>query len=164
MSAIAEPRESVSRRSVWWGLGALLLTGAGSFIWWEARSEERDRHALLAHVREIEGLIRRHDSALWTRVEREHGPRRPIPAADAEHQAMLRDFERLSHLDDFSMTDVEVQLQGDVAKVSYRIEGRPAAPSGVGRRDAAETVPKGGELSFVRAPSGWDVARHRFTE
>lgn len=111
----------------------------------ETNQRERDRRALLRHVAEMEKIIRAHDTRIWLHVEGGGGHPSNDPAHEAVHQAMLRDFERLAHLRDFAMRDVEVEIAGDTAVVRYRVEGRAVE---------GEPPPVSGEIRFARSAKG----------
>jgi len=133
---------------------------AAFFIYGETRRAERDRHAILNQMRELERMIRDHDGKLFLEVESEHKGDRP--ADDPNHDAMLRDFEVLSHLDGFRIKDVVVLVQGDAATATYRVEGRPRDVHIPGLAVHPVVVPRGGEIQFLRRSGGWAMTAHRF--
>ena len=140
----------------------VVLLGAGAVVFYETRRAERDRHEILNQMRRIESLIRAHDMSLWINVESGHAT---PPADDSAHEQMKRDFDRLGHLADFSMRDVQVDVSGDVATATYRIEGRSKPPSiGVGFTERRGPVPRGGELRFERQSGRWTMAGHHLIE
>ena len=137
---------------------------AGVLIYRETRRAERDRHDILNHMGRTESRIRNHDMRLWTDVEAAHS-KPPVPAEDAAHERMKQDFERLGHLVDFRMKDVEVRVSGDVATATYRIAARPRpAHVGPGFAKPSDTVPRGGEFRFERLGGRWRMASHRLIE
>ena len=133
----------------------VLIAAIGTFVWWEGRVEEQDRHAILAHVNEMERAILTHDT--WWHVQGADDPARDNEALEGEHQKMLKDFDRLSHIPGFRMTDVRVDVRGDEAVVEYGIEGTPDS-------GAQAKMPSGGELHFRRGPKGWEMTSHRLKE
>ena len=140
------------------GLGGLVvLAGGGYTIYSELQRAERDRHAVIQEVGELERMIRRHDGQLFMRLG-------VAPDADPAHkdrESLLRDFERLSDLDTFRITDLDVVVTGDSAAANYKAEGRGAPPDLRGRSD--QTVnPLAGEITFVRHGSRWEIVGHRF--
>ena len=140
------------------------VMGAGAVVFHETRRAERDRHAILDQMNKTESLIRAHDMSLWINVEAGH-TKAPLPADDVAHERMKQDFERLGHLVDFRMLDVEVQVSGDVATASYRIDARPSPPHvGPGFAEPSGTVPRGGEFRFERLAGRWRMASHRLIE
>lgn len=145
--------------------GALLAAvGIGSVVYRETRQRERDYHEILDHMHRIEKLIRQHDAALWRQVEGSHDG--APPSRDPVHQAMLQDFERLSHLEEFAMDEIEVSVSGDEAIATYRVRGTPpnAAPIRGMAGARREDVPAGGELRFARGKHGWEMVTHRLIE
>jgi hypothetical protein len=115
---------------------------------------ESDRHAVIAEVRELERRIRSGGPHLWLLVEGNDSRDDADADRESRHQAMLRDFERLSHVPDLSITNIVVHVDGDSALATYRIRSEPAA----------ERVPPGGQLQFIRRNDRWMIAGHRFTE
>jgi len=77
-----------------------------------------------------------------------------LPEQTEQH--LLVDLERLSHLQGFTMTDIEVRIDGQTAFVSYRVQGTPAL------RD--ERPPVAGEPVYRRFPEGWRLVDSRLTE
>ena len=68
---------------------------------------------------------------------------------------MLDDFERLAHLDDFAMTGIRVELQGDVGIVSCRVRGVPRLYRIPGAARASDPpAPAAGEMRFRRTAGG----------
>ena len=148
--------------SAWSGRGrfTLVLLAIASLLGFVLASRnwprEHDRHRVATQVHELERSIRSHGPELWLFVEgADHARQGASPDQETRHQAMLRDFERLGRMDDLALTDVEVQVDGDKARATYRIRAttRPG-----------ERIPSGGVLEFVRHKEGWQVAGHRFVE
>lgn len=135
--------------------GVALLAVLG-FAWALQNYGRDDRQAVLDQVREMKAGIRSHGPGLWMFVEGNDAPEPPDPKREARHQAILRDFERLAHLDGFDMTDIIVEVRGAEALVSYRVSGvaTPIEPP----------PPAGGEIRFRRGPAGWVLEDHRFVE
>jgi hypothetical protein len=82
---------------------------------WGVRNygREHDRHLVVAQVRELESRIRSHEQpGLWLFVEGSDVPGQPDPVQEARHQAMLRDFERLAHLEAFEIADIDAKVPG----------------------------------------------------
>lgn len=138
----------------------LAMAAGGAFIYSETRRAEQDRHAVINQVREFERLIRRHDDMLMLRVgEASSGSRSDQPV---ERDSILRDFDRLSHLADFRLDDIDVVVRGDSAVARYKVQG-VGREIGVGEASrAAEQVPSAGEMSFVRRGERWQIVSHRF--
>jgi hypothetical protein len=114
------------KRAALLAAGALILVGgAAAVTYLETRQHERDRHALLRHVTEMERAIRARGERLWMHVESRHEPGHASAAQEALDEKMLADFARLGALQNFAMKDVEVQITGDTAVVRYRVQGRP---------------------------------------
>jgi hypothetical protein len=148
-AANAHPR---SQRLV---LGAVAVAALVGFVlagrdW----PRETDRHAVTAQVRELERRIRSRGPDLWLLVEGNDSQDTFDTDREARHQAMLRDFERLSHVEGFAITDIMVHVDGDSALATYRIRSL----------SAAEPVPRGGQLHFIRGKDRWTITGHRFTE
>lgn len=136
---------------------SLALAGVAAIVYRETRPPEKERHAILNEARELEKAIRSHDQRIWMRVEGQHPEPGPRGSEEAAHTQMLADFDRLGHLDDFRMDKLSVELQGDVALVTYAIVGtsRPGGPA----------APARGELHLRRHASGRLVpVRHRLYE
>lgn len=118
-----------------------------------ASRRARDEEAITRHLFEMQRMVRAHDARLWLHVEADGHV--PSTEHEAAHQAMLRDFERLSHLRGFAMRDVEIEIAGDTALARYRIEAEAKG---------AERPPVGGELRFGRSVKGWEMTGHAFIE
>ena len=135
----------------------MVLAGGGYFVYSEMQQAERDRHAVIKEFAELQQLIRRHDGQLLTRLSM-------APDADSAHagrEALLQDFDRLSHFDDLRITDLVVVVTGDSSVAKYKAEGRPA-PLGLGDRSDQALTPLAGEMTFVRHGDRWEVVGHRF--
>ena len=146
-------------RTLWiLGLGVPVVAAAAAIAYRETRTAERDRHAVRAEMKEIERAIRAHDAGIWQRVEAEHGERAASAGGDEAHQEMLRDFDRLGHLEGLSMDPEDIEVSGDGARVTYRVRG-------VSRRRGDRPPPAGGEFRFRKAPDGrWRMTGHRLNE
>lgn len=138
----------------WLAAAGLLAGAAGLIAVRQTSAPERDRRALRTHVLEMQKLIRAHDGRAWLHVEAD-GHQKDAKHA-AVHRAMLMDFERLAHLKDFEMREIDVEVSGDAARVLYRVHGTPE-----GR---GQGVPSRGEVNFTRGPAGWEMTGHRFLE
>lgn len=146
--------------------GALAAIAAISSFAYHERREEHDRHVLLDHISRIEQAVRRHDEAVFGYVET-HSGTPPDPQVEVAHQQMLRDFDRLSHLEGFGMRDIEIAIDGDKATASYRVEGqlpRSQAVPGLLPAQQWPAPPSAGRLEFSRSGSGWVLAGHRLIE
>jgi hypothetical protein len=80
------------------------------------------------------------------------------PDADSAHagrEALLQDFERLSHVDDFRITNLDVVVTSDSAVAKYNATGR-AVPSDLGGRSDQAASALSGEITFVRHGGRWD--------
>lgn len=138
-----------------WVLAGALLAAAVAAVVLGGRGSRRagDEQAIAQHLFEMQQMVRAHDARLWLHVETDgHAPSTEHEAA---HQAMLRDFERLSHLRGFTMRDVEIEVAGDTALARYRIEAEAKG---------AERPPVGGELRFGRSAKGWEMTGHTLIE
>jgi hypothetical protein len=135
--------------------GLVVLAGGGYVVYSEMQRPERDRHAVIREVQELEWLLRRHDQ-LFMRF----GVAPDADPAHANREALLQDFERLSHIDDFQFTDLDVVVTGDSAIAKYKAAGR-AARSDLGGR-SGQVSPLTGEITFVRHGDRWEVVGHRF--
>lgn len=129
---------------------ALLVPAATVLVYKETRQAERDWHAVRAQVYDIEKALRRHEVDAYVRSA---GEGSPLPVET--EQRLVRDFERLSHLQDFAMTDVEIRFEGDTAFVRYRVEGAP------GLRD--DRPPSAGELAFRKRDGFWRLLESRLS-
>lgn len=126
---------------------------------------EYDHHTLTRRVRDLERALRAHDPSIFLYVEGQDPPGSRDPVREARHRAMLDDFERLAHLDDFAMTGIHVELRGDVGIVSYRVRGVPRRYSIPGTARAGDPpAPAAGELRFRRTAGGWELTEHRLIE
>lgn len=138
------PKQKLDDQALLAGIALLAILGFA----WAVRScdVDGDRRAVMRQVKEIEKSLRKHDPGFWVSVEGDDSPEHPNPAQEKTHQATLRDFERLAHLDGFAMTDVDVEITGDQAQVSYHIRGVPRE---------GETLPVGGVMRFMRRGATW---------
>jgi hypothetical protein len=140
------------------GLGGLVvLAGGGYAVYTEMQQVERDRHAVIREVQELERLIRRHDGELFVRL----GVAPDADPAHGDRESILRDFERLSDLDGFRLTGQDVVVTGDSAVAKYTAEGRSPS-SGIGGRSDQTATPLAGEMRFVRHGGRWEIVGHRF--
>jgi hypothetical protein len=158
---IVTPKLTWKRAAVT-GAAAAVVSASAILIHMEMRRPERDRHRIIASVRQTEAMIRRHDVALFSQVEGTHPRGSPRPEPDAAHEGMLRDFERLSHLENFQMNDIHAVVDGDTAIASYVVLGKAGPPHHLldGQRPA--TVPGAGEIYFRRRGEDWEMVGHRF--
>jgi len=143
-----------------------VAVAAGIGIYREGQRQERDRHQILRHIAQMEKAMRAHDDSIWTHVEGTPEHAHVDPAREAAHQQMLKDFARLADLQGFAMKDVEVEVNGDVARARYRIEGVPrSGETHPGFRDVPmQAAPAAGEVGFVRGRNGWEMTSHRLIE
>ena len=151
---VATPKDAHPRRQRL-VLGAVAVASLVGFVlagrdW----PRESDRHAVTAEVRELERRIRSRGPDLWLLVEGNDSQDDADADRETRHQAMLRDFERLSHVAGLAITDIVVHVDGDRALATYRIRSLPTE----------ERVPRGGQLDFIRRKDRWTIAGHRFTE
>lgn len=150
------PETPCRRKTQGWVLGVVGLAAMLGFV---SRSRncrlEHERHAVAREVREVERRIRSH-AAFWLYVEGNDSRESRDPIQEARHETILRDFERLSHLDNFEMANVAVDVRGDEAHVSYRVRGIARA--------GGPPLPAGGEMQFRRDPGGWRLTGHRLIE
>lgn len=150
--APAAGRRTLTRASLA-GIGVLAVLG---FSWALRGFGRDDRQAVLWQVYEMKAGIRSHGPGLWMFVEGNDSREPPDPKREARHQAILRDFERLAHLEGFDMTEIAVEVRGAEALVSYRVRGVAAS--------SEPPPPAAGEIRFRRRPSGWILEDHRFVE
>ena len=66
----------------------------------------------------------------------------------------MADFEVLSHLQGFVLSDVQIDLDGDRAHLRYRLQASP---------EPGKPTPGGGRMEFGRKGSLWVLEDHRFT-
>ena len=153
-------------RRGWWVLfGVGVIAALGLVVGSQAYRREHDRHTLVRRVRVLEGALRAHDPSIVLSVEGRDPPGTRDPVREARHRAMLDDFERLAHLDDFAMTGIRVELQGDVGIVSYRVRGVPRRYRIPGTARASDPpAPAAGEMRFRRTAGGWELTEHRLIE
>jgi hypothetical protein len=158
--SVPEPHVGrTGRKRKFWiiALAIPVVAVAGALAYRETRTTERDRHAVRAEMEDIERAIRAHDADIWRRVEADHDGRAASSAEEETHQQMLRDFDRLGHLDGLSMDPVAIEIGGDVARVNYRVQG-------VGRR-RGDPPPPTGEFRFSKGRDGkWRMTAHRLIE
>lgn len=138
------------------GVVMLSISGASMLVYRATRREERDRHAIVLHLREMERALRTHDARMWLHVTTTHSVAPGDADHAAAHDAMLRDFERLQHLEGLELTDIQAEVTGDTAVARYRIHSARAA--------GASPPPRAGELRFVRGPAGWEMTSHRLLD
>ena len=155
---LAEPEPSVPRpRRRWPSLAATLFVVGAAAMWirYEAQPRERDYHAVRAEFLRIAREIRNHDQGMWVVVE---GPRQDqgsSAAAQEDHQRrVLADFELISHLQGFVMSEVQIEIDGDRARLRYRLQASP---------EPGKPAPGGGQMDFVRKDGQWVLEDHRFT-
>lgn len=130
-------------------LGMVVLAATLGLAWGLRNyRQEHQPHVLVARVREIESRIRGDGASLWLLMEDN--------AQTAHRDAILRDFERLAHLEAFRMTDVHAETDGDRGRVTYRIQG-VSNITGV-------RVPSSGEMGFVRDGAVWRLQESRLFE
>lgn len=131
-----------------------IVSLAGFVIGIRNCSWEHERHVVLSRVREWELTIRsgRPDPGLFVEGDKA-GDEADVRLA---RQEALADFERLSRVDDFAITDIVVKVEDDTAIATYRL--RAVAHVEGGR------VPLGGELRFIRSKGRWQIAGHRLIE
>lgn len=152
MSATEPHVVQTGRTRTFWilGLAVPVVALAATVAYRETRTTERDRHAVRAELEEIERAIRAHDADMWRRVEADHDGRAASAGEEETHQQMLRDFDRLGHLDGLSMDPVDMEIAGDVARVSYRVRGivrrrgDPPPPTGVSSASTRDRTANGG--------------------
>jgi len=164
--AAGEPEPAAARMKRGALLAAVALLAILGFAWtfWGSGRED-DRHALIHHAREIEARIRSHGYDIWRLVEGNDSRDHANASQEQRHQDILRDFERLAHLDSFEMTDLEAEIVGDRGVVTYRVRGISRSyPLGPGARVTAQPVPAGGEMHFVRDGTTWRLVQHRLIE
>ena len=134
----------------------VVLAGLG-VVYWETRTVERDRHALRSQLEALERDIRAHGAGIWAELEAEDAAA-GAHADEESHRQRLADFDRLAHLDGFSIELLKVDISGDAALVAYRVEGKSV-------RRGDPPAPVGGELRFTkRADGGWRLIGHRLIE
>lgn len=136
----------------------MVVSAVGVLAYRETRQRERDRHAILAHVEGMERIIRDHDTArIFLHVEGTHpAGAKANELEEVRHRAILDDIERLAHLRDFALRDVEIELKDDAGIVRYRVEGQPGTDGRV--------PPAAGEIQFMRFSDGWRMTGHRLIE
>ena len=137
---------------------ACISVGIASIGYRETRSGERDRHAVRTEIEAIERAIRAHGPDMWERIEAPHEGGSATPDDERSHQEMLRDFDRLGHIDSFAMDGIHIRLSGDTALVRYAVRGRTA-------RRGDSPAPAGGEFRLRKGPDGkWRLIAHSLIE
>ena len=137
--------------------GVAVVAVLGFVLGIQSFRREHDRHLITSKVRDLARLIRAHDVIrIWVYVEGRDPLAPGSPTSEARHQAMLSDFERLGHLEEFMITAIRVDLEGDEAWVWYGIRG-------VAKR-GEPAPPASGEMRFQRDSSGWRLTDHRLIE
>lgn len=106
-------------------LAAVAVTALVGYLWGRRDLQrEHDRHLVRREVARIEAAIRTgHGWSDWIYVER-RDTGAPDSREHERHESLLRDFERLAHVEGFALSDVEVELDADTARVRYRVTGR----------------------------------------
>ena len=138
-------------------IGFTVAVAGLAVAYWETRTVERDRHALRDQLHALERSIRAHDTGIWGKLEAEHAATGAHPDEEA-HRQLLADFDRLGHLDGFSIEPFKVEISGDSALVAYRVEGRSV-------RRGDPPAPSGGEVRFKKESNGaWRMTGHRLIE
>ena len=138
-------------------IGVSLALAALGVAYWETRTAERDRHAVRGQLESLERAIRAHDAGIWRQLEAEHDAAGAHPDEES-HRRLLADFDRLGHLDGFSIEPLKVETSGDTALVAYRVEGRNV-------RRGDPPAPSGGEVRFKKGANGaWRMTDHRLIE
>jgi hypothetical protein len=130
--------------------GLVVLAGSGYTIYSEMQGAERDRHAVIEEVHELARLIHRHDGQLFVRIG-------VPPDADSEHgdrESILRDFERLSHVEAFRITDLDVVVTGDSAVATYTAAGRLSSSDSGSRSGSRSAVGRRNEIRSAPRPLG----------
>ncbi len=138
-------------------LAAVAVTALVGYLWGRRDLQrEHDRHLVRREVARIEAAIRTgHGWSDWAYVER-RDTGAPDSREHERHQSLLGDFERLAHVEGFALSDVEVELDEETARVRYRVTGRA--------RSARQQPPIGGEMGFRRSSTGWELVSNRFVE
>lgn len=144
-------------RPRWHGpAGVTLVVGAAvaGYMWSiDGCRHEYARHQVWQEARKIEDALRSGTGYRnWLFVEKGDSA-----ARDAEehgrHEAILRDFERLAHLEGLVFSDLQVAAGATEAVASFRVDGRA--------RDGNGPAPARGELVFRRTATGWQLAASR---
>lgn len=136
------------------GIVAAILGG----LFWlrgEAQPGERDYHAVRSEFERIEREIHEHDIGIWIAIEGEPHDQGPGHAEqERRHARILEDFRRLSRAKSFSMSDVDIEVEGDRAHLTYALQ--------VSADEYWQGVPTQGTMEFVRKQGAWVLDDHHF--
>ena len=133
----------------------IAIAAVGGYVWsiGGCRSEYA-RHQVWQEVRRIEDALRSGTGfRYWLYVEARDSAATD-PAEHARHDAILRDFERLAHLEGLVFSDLQVTVGATEAVAAFRVDGRA-------RNGDGQPVPTRGELVFRRTATGWRLAGSR---
>ena len=153
-----EPRVAAWRwrRAVYGGSALLLTAGAAFWLRNESEPRQRDYHAVRREFERIERKIHDHDMGLWLVVEGEpHDQGAGAAAREERHRRILDDFEKLGHGQDFAMSDVQIEIDGDRAHLRYTLHSSP---------QPWRPMPGGGRMEFVRRQGRWVLDDHHFVD
>jgi hypothetical protein len=117
---------------------------------------EQDRRAIRALIRDTERALRAHDGSAWLLVERGFPPAEKHPALEPGHEQLLRDLDRLAHLEDVQLTITAVTVTGEIASADYQVLGRA--------RPKEAVPPAAGRFAFRRTGDGWTLVGNFFEE
>lgn len=147
---------SWTRRNRWLLAGASFLVAGAALLWLrhEAKPSERDYHVVQKEFARIEQKIHQHDMSLWLVVEGEPHDR-TAGAPEERHRRILRDFDTMSDLPRFEMSQVNIEILGDRAKVRYALQSWP---------QPWRPMPSGGRMEFVRRQDQWVLHDHHFLD
>ena len=148
MSAPAARRAAIALLAV---AGAAAASGV---VGQELAQEERDRHAVREVIWKIQTKIRSHDGTAWVLSEMGFPPAQAHPALEPAHEQLRVDLDRLAHVEGLRLVEQDIEIEGDAARVHYRLEGRA-------RRGDPEP-PAGGQFTFRRTADAWVLAGNQF--
>lgn len=125
---------------------------AGYILSIDGCRHEYGRHQVWQEVQRIEDALRSGTGyRYWLYVEKQDSAATD-PEEHGRHEAILRDFERLAHLEGLVFSDLQVAAGATEAVARFRVEGR----AGDG-----QAAPARGELVFRRTATGWQLAGSR---
>ena len=131
-----------------------MLAAAALWLRNEAEPRERDYHAVRREFERVESKIHDHDMGLWLVVEGEpHDEGAGASAREERHRRILDDFEKLGHVQNFAMSEVKIEIDGDRAHLRYTLQSWP---------QPWRPMPSGGTMEFVRKQGRWVLDDHHF--
>lgn len=144
---------STSRRA---GLVLLMIAaaaGALAILVYRLDAGERDRDAVRVFLSGMEETLLAPDGA--ARLLHESAPpAEGHAAAEPGRDSLRSDLDRLARLDKVQILPGDIDVQGETARVDYRLVSRP--------RFGDPSAPFGGQLVLRRTDEGWRLTANRF--